>query len=566
MPPERILDRGRASKACSACRKQKTRCYDGVSGKSCLRCERLGNECSLITEVRMQWTSNAGTDETHNDHERIERLEQLVATFARRLDDVESILPPKARYQDRADGGSQVQYDRETEAFSAPLFVLRDAATQSGLRVADDTTAATPARAQSDDIILQGLLSEEEATFLLNLFRESYGRWVAFDSSMPIQHLLQDARKSPILLVACCLIAVRNTSATQAARLAPGLCAHVKKLLSQAMLSVPQPIDFFQSVLVLSLWSTTVGKIPLGIDGWLLSGFALQHSMASSLFVSSSQELRNGLEKTELDHLCIWNHICLAHLHYCVGTHRRSVLTQDDVSRCRLILSADHATNFESRMVAEVHLYWIIYQNCNTWIDLPKAQAALNSWKMEWGFLLDQPDAQFIQMGFWFAQLLFHDRALRTQPTLSSPLFSEMIRLSTSIMKCAIESSDHQTPYLTDHIFHMISFAAVTLCRLLHKNEEQLSSTHSIQALDNEVIAVVVWLHGVGLPCHVAHTMGDVVLAIHSRLRPEFNIETRNQMVGGVDEGVQEDFALLFPEFYGLAAWDVINGSMLPTF
>jgi hypothetical protein len=45
MPP----DRGRASRACASCRKQKTRCYEpGVPGKACLRCERLRQNCSLV--------------------------------------------------------------------------------------------------------------------------------------------------------------------------------------------------------------------------------------------------------------------------------------------------------------------------------------------------------------------------------------------------------------------------------------------------------------------------------------------------------------------------------------
>lgn len=45
MPP----DRGRASRACESCRKQKTRCYEsGVSGRPCFRCERLRQRCSFV--------------------------------------------------------------------------------------------------------------------------------------------------------------------------------------------------------------------------------------------------------------------------------------------------------------------------------------------------------------------------------------------------------------------------------------------------------------------------------------------------------------------------------------
>lgn len=52
------------------------------------------------------------------------------------------------------------------------------------------------------------------------------------------------------------------------------------------------------------------------------------------------------------------------------------------------MLDSDHATNFETRMVAEVNLYWIIYESCSKLaVDLPKTQSALNDWRHEWNFL-----------------------------------------------------------------------------------------------------------------------------------------------------------------------------------
>ncbi|KAF1932192.1 uncharacterized protein M421DRAFT_286202 [Didymella exigua CBS 183.55] len=41
------LDRGRASRACTACRKQKTRCYESARDLACLRCKHIGQWCSL---------------------------------------------------------------------------------------------------------------------------------------------------------------------------------------------------------------------------------------------------------------------------------------------------------------------------------------------------------------------------------------------------------------------------------------------------------------------------------------------------------------------------------------
>lgn len=233
-------------------------------------------------------------------------------------------------------------------------------------------------------------------------------------------------------------------------------------------------------------------------------------------------------------------------------------------------------------MVAEVYLYWIIYQSCSLPVDLPKTQSALHTWKEEWGFLLgkqlgcitnatsnislDQPRSQFVQMGFYFAQLLVYDQALKTRSAaVRESLLSEMVRLSTAIISLAMETTDERTRHLTDHIYHMISFAAVTLCRLLHNYEEQLSSSRDLHSLDELILSLVSWLHAIGLPCHVAHTMGDVVAAFHKKLRPDFG-SSPSTSYAGVDPAIQDDFAQLFPEFYGTASFDIINGSMLPDF
>jgi Fungal Zn(2)-Cys(6) binuclear cluster domain len=72
MPP----NRGRASKACVTCRKQKTRCYaNETSNFSCLRCDTLGLDCSLnITDdnaspSRSRPGNASGTDERYQNEE-----------------------------------------------------------------------------------------------------------------------------------------------------------------------------------------------------------------------------------------------------------------------------------------------------------------------------------------------------------------------------------------------------------------------------------------------------------------------------------------------------------------
>jgi hypothetical protein len=149
---------------------------------------------------------------------------------------------------------------------------------------------------------------------MLGSFQEHYGRWLAFDPSTSPSVLLQTIRRSPLLLCACCLIAVRHFSVEAAAVLAPRLFETAKSLLASALLIGSQPIEFFQSVIVLGMWSTTVGQNPLAIDSWLISGFALQHCFSTKIFQPIVSGSSFSQSRQFLDKLRIFNHLCLVHL------------------------------------------------------------------------------------------------------------------------------------------------------------------------------------------------------------------------------------------------------------
>jgi hypothetical protein len=89
------------------------------------------------------------------------------------------------------------------------------------------------------------------------------------------------------------------------------------RLVTSSLLIVPQPIEFFQAVLILSLWSTTIGQVPLSVDSWLLTGYALQQAMASPEFMEVFRDRSNISEgESQIDAWCLWNHLCVAHLQY----------------------------------------------------------------------------------------------------------------------------------------------------------------------------------------------------------------------------------------------------------
>lgn len=221
-------------------------------------------------------------------------------------------------------------------------------------------------------------------------FLKHYGQWILYDPESDPNTFLGTVGQSPLLQCACFLIAVRHTSEELAVRLAPKLYECAKSLVSNALLTAPQNIDFFQAILVLCLWSTTVGQVPLSIDGWLLSGYALQHCLYSPLFdVTLGQGQDGQVTKNALDRWCLRNHLYLAHLHYCVGTSRKAMLHSSQIEACRPFVDYERLTNFELRMVAEVHLYWTVYENSSANpVNLLKSLADFQNWKNEWQFVL----------------------------------------------------------------------------------------------------------------------------------------------------------------------------------
>jgi hypothetical protein len=168
-------------------------------------------------------------------------------------------------------------------------------------------------------------------------------------------------------------------------------------------------------------------------------------------------------------------------------------------------------------------------------------------------------------MGFHFAQLLIYEQALKSRSArVRESLLSEMVRLSAAILTLAMDTADLRTQHLSDHIYHIITFAAVTLCRLLHMYEDQLSRSHNISELDQLISTLVTWLHSIGLPCHVSNTLGDVVSAFHEKLRPNAQPTPSSYVETG--PWIQDELEFAFPDLLGtdLELFYSGNGNFFP--
>ncbi|KAK7413175.1 hypothetical protein QQX98_007954 [Neonectria punicea] len=215
-------------------------------------------------------------------------------------------------------------------------------------------------------------------------------------------------------------------------------------------------------------------------------------------------------------------------------------------------------------MAAEVELYWIIYNKCGRpQIDLEDTKFALQKWQREWTGLYHGPRSQFLQMGFHFAHLLATCQSLKSpKSVMHNSTLEDMIRHSKAIINLAVDTADERTRHLTDHIYHIITFSALTLCRIVRTYESKLRAVNfDISSIENLIFNLIDWLKTIGLPCHAAHILGDIVTAQFKKLRPDFytrTVTTSSSLVGDnavgfpiEDVSLPSDISFFYPDFIG---------------
>lgn len=173
-------------------------------------------------------------------------------------------------------------------------------------------------------------------------------------------------------------------------------------------------------------------------------------------------------------------------------------------------------------------------------------------------------------MGFHFSHLLLYDRCLKSKSARAQEsMVSEMIRHATAIIRLAIDTMDERTRHLSDHIYHMITFAAIIICRIIGAPEHHSEIINDVKELDTMVSTLVQWLQSIGLPCHAAHTFGTIIAQVQQKARPQVDATTSSPVETG-DILPDELTRLYFPEFLAVGAtpngsWDLApNFSFFP--
>lgn len=190
--------------------------------------------------------------------------------------------------------------------------------------------------------------------------------------------------------------------------------------------------------------------------------------------------------------------------------------------------------------------------------------------------LLEEPRSQFLQMGFHFAHLLAYYQSARSpQSLMDGSMILEMIDLSSTIINLVIDTTDDRTRHLTDHIYHIVTFSALTLCRLVHMYDAQLRVANiNVDSLDRLVMKLITWLRSIGLPCHAAHLLSDVVFSQFKKLRPDFHsVPTNLEDSPGQDYSalsvlgaspLPSNVGFLYPDLIGSELFDMDDEIVWP--
>lgn len=131
-------------------------------------------------------------------------------------------------------------------------------------------------------------------------------------------------------------------------------------------------------------------------------------------FLFDPMESSNEYQKLTV--IRLYNHLTLVHLVNCVISGRMCILDDTRLDYCKNTLGLPSSTNFDGRMISEIQILVICYKFIQTLLlsttleevedHYKYTQAEMQSWKLQWEYLFEQPALQFVDFCSNFVYLL----------------------------------------------------------------------------------------------------------------------------------------------------------------
>lgn len=150
---------------------------------------------------------------------------------------------------------------------------------------------------------------------------------------------------------------------------------------------------------------------------------------------------------------------------------------------------------------------------------------------------------------------------------MSDRTLADVIQSSKQIIDIFLDTADERTRHLTDHVYNVVTFAALTICRVLQSYCAQLQQAgHDVDGLHKLIESIIAGLSSVGLPCHAASMLAAVVSARFARLQTtQGSTRTLHSEDLVVDSSTSmpeayacfDDYTFTYPDFSRTELFDV---------
>ncbi|KAJ5219485.1 uncharacterized protein N7498_001584 [Penicillium cinerascens] len=203
-----------------------------------------------------------------------------------------------------------------------------------------------------EDVIVNGIVSENTAFSLLKGFSKLSSRWLFLNTD------LTDLRtKSPLLFGTCILAGLHITPSLHGSPTHHALYRHVHGLLGRSQCASAVSLDTIQAMLVCSMWDLRPTRDHDHGNSWLLSGTAAMQVMITTSFGQLLQTRNIQEQARAREILRTWNLICLCQLQFSVGSGRPPVISGQYFDQCAKILEFPSYNSRDELVLAGVYLY-----------------------------------------------------------------------------------------------------------------------------------------------------------------------------------------------------------------
>lgn len=240
----------------------------------------------------------------------------------------------------------------------------------------------------------------------------------------------------------------------------------------------------------------------------------------------------------------IWNTLVLIQLAYCLLDGRKAWVGIEKL-KPRQVSNIPSATNFDFRIISEIHMYLIGYRYIMLNETYDKANKDIKLWLDKWGSTFGQPSNQFVEIDYHFVGVLIKIKQLKldvssldflhpTSETGMKDVIDIKMHAHSIINLIDTVSDDSYFAFLSDQIHLTVFYATnILICilsameKLKHNAEESEVETNQHSVLDKEIIKKVEKL--IFRYRTVAATKNDTFYKYYNILHNMFTTKLRNQ-------------------------------------